>query len=356
MTTVPSPNGFVDLRSDTVTTPTPEMRRAMADAEVGDDVYGEDPTVNRLQSLAAALLGKQAALYVPSGTMANQLAVRVLGRPGTELLCPEGAHVFRYEAAAAAMNAGVQCRVIPDEAGLFGAAPVAAALEASGYHRPPVSILWVENTHMPSSGRPWTADEVSEVAGVARGAGVRVHCDGARIWNASVALGVPPAELAASCDTVMFCLSKGLAAPVGSVLCGPADLIAEAREQRRRLGGAMRQAGIIAAAGLVALETMVDRLADDHARARRFAAALAQRWPGSVDPDSVRTNIVCASSAALPDSFFERMLGEGIVFGPIDPHTFRFVTHKDVEDADVDRAIAALDAVAQNPVWTETTS
>ena len=330
---MPSASGFVDLRSDTVTTPTPEMRRAMADAEVGDDVYGEDPTVNRLQSLAAALLGKQAALYVPSGTMANQLAVRVLGAAGSELLCAEGAHVYRYEAAAAAMNSGVQCRVLPEVEGLFSAEGVAGALEIAGYHRPPVSIMWVENTHMPANGRPWTAAEVADVARVAHDVGVRVHCDGARIWNASIAVGAPPSDLAASCDTVMFCLSKGLCAPVGSVLCGPADLIAEARLHRQRLGGAMRQSGVIAAAGIVALETMVDRLTDDHVRARRLADALAERWPGSVDPEAVRTNIVCASAAALPESFFETMLGEGILFGPIDPETFRFVTHKDVDDA-----------------------
>ncbi len=342
---MPSRGGLVDLRSDTVTTPTPEMRRAMADAEVGDDVYGEDPTVNRLQSLAAGLLGKEAALFVPSGTMANQVAVRVLGRPGTELLCADGAHVYRYESAAAAMNAGIQCRLIPDEGGLITPAAVQYALETAGYHRPPVSMLWIENTHMPSNGRPWNAAEVTEVADVAHEAGVSVHCDGARIWNASVALDVSPSELAASCDTVMFCLSKGLAAPVGSVLCGSADVIAEARLHRQRLGGAMRQAGIIAAAGMVALETMVARLADDHVRARRLADALAACWPGSVDPGAVRTNIVCADAAALPPAFFDSMLGEGILFGPIDPRTFRFVTHKDIDDSDIDRTITALDGV-----------
>ncbi len=342
---LPSSGGMIDLRSDTVTAPTPEMRRAMAEAEVGDDVYGEDPTVNRLQSLAAALLGKESALYVPSGTMANQLAVRVLGAPGSELLCADGAHVYRYEAAAAAMNAGMQCRLIPDDGGLFTDADVRDALEISGYHRPPASVLWIENTHMPANGRPWNADEVAAAAGVARAAGLRVHCDGARIWNASVALGVPPSELAATCDTVMFCLSKGLGAPVGSVLCGSADLIAEARLHRQRLGGAMRQAGVIAAAGIVAIETMVDRLADDHARARRLAEALAARWPGSVEPASVTTNIVCASVAALPESFPEELFGSGVLFGPIDPHTYRFVTHKDFDDADLARTLAAVSAV-----------
>lgn len=342
---MPSASGCVDLRSDTVTTPTAAMRRAMADAEVGDDVYGEDPTVNRLQEMAAERLGFEAALYVPSGTMANQLAVRVLGRPGTELLCPEGAHVYRYEAAAGALNSGMQCRTLDDPGGLFTSGDVDAALEMAGYHRPPVSLLWIENTHMPSGGRPWTADEVAAVAGAARRSGARVHCDGARIWNAAVALGTSPAALVSGCDTAMFCLSKGLGAPVGSVLCGSADVIVEARAHRQRFGGAMRQAGVIAAAGIVALEAMVDRLADDHRRAQRLAAVLAERRPGSVDPQQVRTNIVCARIAAFPGDFFERLVGEGILFGPIDPMTYRFVTHHDVDDVDIDRTIRALDAV-----------
>ncbi|MCZ7536451.1 MAG: aminotransferase class I/II-fold pyridoxal phosphate-dependent enzyme [Acidimicrobiia bacterium] len=335
----------MDLRSDTVTLPTPEMRRAMAEAEVGDDVYGEDPTVNRLQSLAAALLGKESALFVPSGTMANQLALRVLGTPGSELLCADGAHVYRYEGAAAAMNSGMQCRLINDDDGLFTADDVRDAVEVAGYHRPPASVLWIENSHMPANGRLWTSDEVAAAAGAAHAAGLRVHCDGARIWNASVALGVPPSELAAACDTVMFCLSKGLGAPIGSLLCGTADVIAEARLHRQRLGGAMRQAGVVAAAGVVAVETMVDRLADDHARALVLAEALAARWPGSVEPVDVRTNIVCTSAAALPESFPDEMLAAGILFGPIDPRTYRFVTHKDIDDDDLARTLSALDAV-----------
>src|SRR5581483_6327515 len=211
---VPSEGGWVDLRSDTVTTPTPEMRRAMADAEVGDDAYGEDPTVNRLQSLAAALLGKEAALFVPSGTMANQLALRVLGRPGTEILCGERAHVYRYETAAAAGNAGVQLRPLPDGSGVLDPGTVTAAAADQQHHLPPISAVAIENTHMPASGRPWRIAEVEAVADAARRNGFALHCDGARIWNAAVALGVHPSELAAPVDTVMFCLSKGLAAPV----------------------------------------------------------------------------------------------------------------------------------------------
>jgi threonine aldolase len=323
------------------------MRRAMADAEVGDDAYGEDPTVNRLQSLAAALLGKEAALLVPSGTMANQLALRVLGRRGTEILCGERAHVYRYETAAAANNAGVQLRPLPDGSGVLAPDAVQAAAEDQDHHLPPISAVAIENTHMPASGRPWRVGEVEAVARVARRNGFSLHCDGARIWNAAVAVGVGPVELAASSDTVMFCLSKGLAAPIGSLLCGPSELIATARAERGRLGGGMRQAGVIAAAGIVALETMVERLADDHERARRLATVLAERFEGSVDPAAVETNIVCAPLDRLPDKIVQRLDEHGVAIGTIDARTARFVTHKDVDDEGLEHAISAIDAVAR---------
>ncbi len=329
---------LIDLRSDTVTQPTPEMRRAMADAEVGDDVYGEDPTVNRLQSLAAALLGKEAALYVPSGTMANQLAIRVLAASGTEVLCPDRAHVYRYEAAAAPVNSGVQMHPLwdlPDG--------VRTAVEGVAHHLPEPSVLVIENTYMALSGAPIDAAEMSTLCDIARTGNLRVHVDGARIWNAAVALGTPPAEIVAAVDTVMFCLSKGLGAPVGSLLCGPADVIAQAQAYRSRWGGGMRQAGVIAAAGVVALETMVERLADDHARARRLADAMASRWPGSVDPAHVRTNIVCADAGALPEKFVERLGQAGVRAGTIDPRTVRLVTHKDVDDDAIAGTIRAFD-------------
>jgi threonine aldolase len=330
----------VDLRSDTVTTPTPEMRRAMAGAEVGDDVYGEDPTVNRLESLAAALLGKESALYVPSGTMANQLAIRVLSTPGTEVLCQAGAHVYRYEGASAPMNSGVQMHPlwnVPDG--------VAAAIAGRAHHLPSPSLLVIENTYMPASGAPIAATEMQTLCDAAHAGAVRVHVDGARIWNAAVALGCAPADLARSADTVMFCLSKGLGAPVGSVLCGSRSVVAEARGHRARLGGGMRQAGVIAAAGIVALETMVERLADDHVRARTLADALADRWPGSVGPETVRTNIVCADLHALPGDFVARLERAGVRCGTIDPRTVRLVTHKDVDDDAIKAACDAFDAV-----------
>jgi threonine aldolase len=328
----------VELRSDTFTTPTPEMRRAMADAEVGDDEYREDPTVNRLQSLAAGLLGTEAALYVPSGTMANQLAIRVLSRPGTEVLCPARSHVHQYEHAASPQNSGVQMHPlwdVPDG--------ITAAIEGTLHEYPAVSMLVLENTYMAMSGAPTGATEMQTLVGLARAGALGVHVDGARIWNAAVATGDAPGALIGGADTAMFCLSKGLGAPVGSVLCGSTAVIAEARMQRKRLGGGMRQAGIIAAAGIVALETMVERLADDHARARRIAAALADRWPGSVDPESVRTNIVCARLEQLPTDFVARLADLGVRSGTIDPRTVRLVTHKDVDDDEVATVIKALD-------------
>ncbi len=343
-----SRSGIVDLRSDTVTTPTPEMRRAMAEAEVGDDAYGEDPTVNRLESLAAALLGKPAALYVPSGTMANQLALRLLGRPGTEVLCGARAHVYRYENAAAAGNARVQLRPLPDDTGVLAPDDVAHAVAAQHHHLPAISALCIENTHMPASGRPWRVAEIDAVADVARAHGLAVHCDGARIWNASIALGVAPRDLAARTDTVMFCLSKGLSAPVGSLLCGARDLIDEARADRARLGGGMRQAGVIAAAGVVALETMVERLADDHARARRLADVLAECFPGSIDPARVETNIVCARAAALPDHTLDALAAGGVLAGTIDVDTVRFVTHHDVDDDDLTRVVDAVRGLSRS--------
>lgn len=337
----------VDLRSDTVTRPTPEMRRALAEAEVGDDAYGEDPTVNRLESLAAAMLGKEAALFTPSGTMANQLALRVLGRPGTEVLCGQRAHVYRYEQAAAAGNAGVQLRPLPDGGGALDPRDVEQALLGQRHHLPEISALAIENTHMPASGRPWRLDELDAVLQVARDGGLAVHCDGARLWNAAVALGVAPRDLVAGVDTAMFCLSKGLAAPVGSVLCGSAAVITRARDERSRLGGGMRQAGILAAAGIVALETMVERLADDHARARALAETLAEAFPGSVDPAAIETNIVCARADALPDDVLAHLAAHEVLAGTIDPATVRFVLHADVDDDGLARAQQALTAIAR---------
>jgi threonine aldolase len=335
-------SAFVDLRSDTVTTPTPEMRRAMADAEVGDDAYGEDPTVNRLQSLAAALIGMEAALFVPSGTMANQLALGLHAPHGSEVLCATRAHVYRYESGGAPANSGIQLRPLDDTDGVLTAEVIHRSAGDAQYHLPPIPAVSIENTYMPASGRPWRPVELAGAVDASRRHGLSVHVDGARIWNASVATGVSPADLCAGADTMMFCLSKGLAAPVGSLLCGSRDAIERARVMRHRLGGGMRQAGVLAAAGIVALETMVDRLEDDHERANRLASTLAARFPGALEPDTVETNIVCADIAALPPNIVEALEVRGVRVGLIDAQTVRFVTHKDVDDDGIERAITAL--------------
>ncbi|MFP5378033.1 MAG: threonine aldolase family protein [Acidimicrobiia bacterium] len=332
--------GVVDLRSDTVTRPTPAMRRAMADAEVGDDVYGEDPTVNRLQEAYAARVGKEAALYVPSGVMANQLALRVLCRPGATVVAGARQHVVVYEHGAAGRNAAVQFHAVDDADGTVAPEDVAWAVEAAGHHHPSPGLVCVENTHMPAGGRPYPLFALKALR-VAAG-DLPVHMDGARLFNAEVATGVPAAAFAAEATTVMSCLSKGLGAPVGSVLAGPAGVIEEARLERARLGGGMRQAGVIAAAGLVALEAMVDRLADDHARARRLAEAVADRWPDAgCDPAAVVTNVVVFRHRD-PARLVDHLGGHGVRAGTIAPGVVRLVTHHDVDDEGVARACAAL--------------
>jgi threonine aldolase len=333
-------SGFVDLRSDTVTRPTPAMRRAMAAAEVGDDGYGDDPTVNALEAAYAARVAKPAALYVPSGTMANQIAMGVLCERGDLVVAGRRQHVVIYEAGGAAANAGVQIHPVDDTDGTISVADVTWAIEAASHHHPRPGLVCVENTHMPSGGVPWTLDALESVV---RAAGtIPVHMDGARLFNAEVATGVPAARWAAPVTTVMSCLSKGLCAPVGSILAGPADVIDAARTERLRLGGAMRQAGVIAAAGLVALETMVDRLAEDHARARRLAAAVADRWPDAgCDPDHVPTNMVVFTHPT-PDRVVDHLHHEGVLAGTIAPRVLRLATHHDVDDPGVERAMKAL--------------
>ncbi|MDQ3979680.1 MAG: aminotransferase class I/II-fold pyridoxal phosphate-dependent enzyme [Actinomycetota bacterium] len=344
-------SGLVDLRSDTVTRPTPEMRRAMADAEVGDDLYGEDPTVNALEAAYAERVGKEAALYVPSGTMANQLALRVLAGPGTLVIAGRRQHVVVYEAGAAARNAAVQFHLVDDTDGTIDPAAVTWAVEAVAHHQPVPSLVCVENTHMPADGAPWPLERLEAVAEAARGTGLRgrnattglpVHLDGARIFNAEVATGVPAAAYAACATTVMSCLSKGLCAPVGSVLAGPADVIAAARVERARLGGQMRQAGIIAAAGLVALRTMVERLADDHRRAQVLAEAVAERWPDAgCDPERIRTNVVTFRHPRA-EALLGHLASQRVLAGTIAPATVRLMTHHDVDDGDVERAAKVL--------------
>ncbi len=335
-----SSSGIVDLRSDTVTRPTVEMRKAMAVAEVGDDGFGEDPTVAELEAIYAARVGKEAAVFVPSGTMANQIAVRVLAGPGTAVVAGRREHVVAFEAGAAARNAGVQFHLVPDSLGLVQASDVAYAVSLAEFHQPRVSLVCIENTHMAAGGVPWTLGQLDEL--MAAAGDVPVHMDGARLFNAEVATGTPAVEMASRTTTVMSCLSKGLCAPVGSLLAGPAAVIDEGRVERKRLGGAMRQAGIVAAAGIVALRTMVDRLAEDHVRARRLAQGVADRWPGSgADPERTATNIVVFSP---PDAqaVISHLANHGVRADMIDPGVIRLVTHHDVDDEGIERALSVI--------------
>jgi threonine aldolase len=331
---------LVDLRSDTVTRPTVAMRKAMYEAEVGDDAYREDPTVRALEEKYAARVGKPAALLVPSGVMANQLAIRVLAKRSSAVIAGRRQHVVAYEDGAAAENNGVQFHTLPDEDGTISPAGIRWAIESVNHHMPEPSLVCVENTHMASSGVPWHRDDLEAIVQAA--GDLPVYMDGARLFNAEVATGVAASELCSRMSAVMSCMSKGLCAPVGSLLAGPVDLIEEARRHRHRMGGAMRQAGVIAAAGIVALETMVERLAEDHARARRLADAVAARWPDAgCDPDLVRTNIVVFTHSD-PQKLISHLHAEGVLSGTIAPDVLRFVTHNDVDDEGLERALEAL--------------
>jgi threonine aldolase len=332
----------VDLRSDTVTRPTAEMRLAMAEAEVGDDVYGEDPTVNALQDAYAERVGKEAALFVPSGVMANQIALRILAPPGTVVVAGRRQHVVVYENCAGGRNTGIQFHTVDDTDGTVRPDEVAWVIAAAHHHHPRPGLLCLENTHMAAGGIPWPIGRLRETAAVANAVSLPVHLDGARLFNAEVATGTSAADYAAPATTVMTCLSKGLGAPVGSVLAGPADVIEEARAERARLGGAMRQAGVVAAAGLVALTKMVDRLADDHRRARVLAEAVAERWPdGACDPREITTNIVTWTHPRA-EKVLTHLAGKGVLGGTIAPGVLRLVTHFDVDDDGLARAVAAI--------------
>jgi threonine aldolase len=333
-------DGLVDLRSDTVTRPTPEMRRAMAEAEVGDDVYREDPTVNALEDVFASRVGKESALFVPSGTMGNQVALRVLSEPATMVVAGRRQHVVVHEHGGGGRNAGIQFHTVSDDDGALSDEDVRWALDATEHHHPRVSMVAVENTHMHAGGSPWSLEAIEAVAGAARD--LPVHMDGARLFNAEVATGIPAAMFAAHVTTVMSCLSKGLCAPVGSLLAGPDDVMVEARAERARLGGGMRQAGVIAAAGLVALDTMVDRLADDHRRAQRLAGAVTERWPADgCEPSGVSTNIVMFRHDR-PALLLDHLRSEGVLAGTVAPGVVRLMTHHDVDDEGIERAAKAL--------------
>ena len=337
----------IDLRSDTVTLPTPAMRRAMASAPLGDDVYGDDPTVNTLEEIAAARLGKAAAVLVPSGTLGNLLGVVVNSRSGEEVIADAQAHVFLSEAAGAAAIGGVQIHPVSTPAGIMSAGQIDAAVRPRGdVHQPVSAAVTLENTHNRHGGVVWPLDALEAASRAAHNRGLRVHLDGARIFNAAVALGVDVADIAACADTVTFCLSKGLSCPAGSLFCGSVEAVEEARRWRKRLGGAMRQAGVLAAAGLVALECMVDRLAEDHVNARTLALGLAELPGITCDLSRVQTNIVYFDLVKMTGQvFIDECRQRGLLGGAPGRQRIRFVAHYGITPADIQSTLRICDEV-----------
>lgn len=339
--------GIIDLRSDTVTRPTPAMRDAIAAAEVGDDVFGDDPTVRALEERAAGLFGKCAGLFVPSGTMGNQLSVRCQTRPGDEVLLDRESHIFNYEAASAAALTGVQLH--PIDGGFFGSAEIEARVRPSDYHFPSTRLVCVENTHNRRGGAVYPFAKLQEIRETSRRLGLAVHMDGARVFNASVASGVLLSSYGDVADSVQFCFSKGLGAPIGSMIVGETDFIRTARWERKRYGGGMRQVGILAAACLHALDHHVDRLAEDHANARVLAEG-ADGAGGLRVAFPVETNIVVldlARTTLTAPAFLAALQRRGILAVPFGPGLVRFVTHLDVSGEDVRTAIAAMRGIAE---------
>ncbi len=337
----------IDLRSDTVTKPSPEMRRAMFEAEVGDDVYAEDPTINRLEKRAAEIFGREAALFVPSGTMGNQIAIKLHTRHGQEVICEERGHVFNYEMAMMAHFSGVVPRTVWAEDGIVTWEHVKAKLMPRSYHSAQTGLISLENTHNMAGGTITPPEIFNQVCDEAHNAGLPVHLDGARVFNAAIALGIPVTQLTAKADTVMFCLSKGLGAPVGSLLVGSAAMIDRGRIYRKALGGGMRQAGILAAAGLIALEDGPAKLKQDHVNARFLADGLAQIPGFRLDPAKVRTNIlICDISGTGMDSteMSSRLAKRGVLANGVTSQVIRFVTHLDV---DREQCAQALEIIAE---------
>jgi threonine aldolase len=333
---------MMDFRSDTVTKPTPAMRGAMVEAEVGDDVFGEDPTAQRLEARVAELLGKEAGVFVPSGVMGNQLAIKVHTRPGDEVVVAERSHIYHYESGAPGVLSGVQLRPLEDPRGFLTGEAVAAAVRGRYDWEPRTRLVCLENTVNKAGGRVYPLDLIHDVAHAAREHDLALHLDGARLWNAAVASGLSEAEIAAPFDTVSVCLSKGLGAPVGSVLAGSEEAIRLARRYRKLFGGGMRQIGILAAAGLYALDHHRAGLADDHRRARRLATALAALPGFDVDPAAVETNIVLAETERPAAEVLESLAERGVRMVAFGPHTVRATLHRDLSDEDLDAALAVL--------------
>jgi len=341
-------NGFIDLRSDTVTRPTPAMRRAMAEAEVGDDVYGEDPTINRLERRAAEIFGKEAGLFVPSGTMGNTIGVKLHTRHGQEVICEARSHVLSYELAMMSWFSGCVARPIRAEDGILRWEQIRSEIRPLGPHWAPTGLIEIENTHNMAGGTVMPVEVIDEICDGAHELGLKVHMDGARVFNAAAYLGRPVREICAKADTVMFCLSKGLCAPVGSLLVGTAEAMSRGRLYRKRLGGGMRQAGVLAGAGLIALEEMPFRLGEDHRNAR-FAAEYLSTVPGIRVPHNVQTNIVIFDVSGTGSSaadFSASLKPKGVWINAINATQLRLLTHNDVTRDGIARALAVVEEVA----------
>ncbi len=343
---------FIDLRSDTVTKPTEEMREAMSRAEVGDDVYLEDPTVNHLQELAAAMLGKEAALFVPSGTMGNQVCIRLHTEPGQEVITEEHSHIYNYEMAAMAAVSGTLARLVRGEDGIPDWASMAAAIRPrSSYYVAQTGLVTLENTHNMAGGAVMPLARIEEICDGAHAQGLPVHLDGARIFNAAVALGCEAKDIARPVDSVMFCLSKGLSAPIGSMIAGRREFIDRALAVRRMFGGSMRQVGVIAAAGIIALEKMTRRLAEDHRNAQALARGLAEIPGVQIDPEKVQTNILVfdvAESGITTTDLSAKLKEHGVLANGINAREMRMVTHKDVSREDCETALQVLKEVLRS--------
>ncbi len=344
----PHQTNYIDLRSDTVTKPDEKMRAAMASAEVGDDVYGEDPTVNRLEQRAAEVFGKEAALFVPTGTMGNTIAIKMHTRHGEEVICEARSHLIDWELSMMAWFSGCLARTVAADRGILTWKQIAAALRPKGPHNAPTTLISLENSHNMWGGSTYPLETLDEICAEAHARRLRVHIDGARIFNASVAVGVPVSRLARNADSVMFCLSKGLGAPVGSMVVGTAEAIEEGRLYRKRLGGGMRQAGVLAAAGLIALEESPARLHRDHENARFLAQRLAELPGIHVNPAFVETNIIIfdiSGTGLAPREISNRLKSRGVLANPVGATAIRMVTHRDVTRQQCERAVDVLSEV-----------
>ena len=342
---------MIDLRSDTVTKPTPGMREAIANADVGDDVYGEDPTVNRLEQMAAEILGKDAALFVPTGVMANQLAIRLHTKPGDEVIVESTAHIIRYEGGSASSLSGVQLCCVPGARGILDPEKVGAAIRPRDVHNPPTTLLCLEQTHNSGGGAIYPLPTIHKLVAVARKNGLALHLDGARLFNAVAATDISAQEYAEPFDTVSFCLSKGLGAPLGSMVVADRDRVTQLRRLRKLFGGGMRQVGIVAAAGIHALEHHIPKLKDDHVHAKRLADLLAAIPSISVNPKEVETNIIVfkvREPRRSTDELLADFLRAGVLLNAVGDRAFRLVTHLDVSAQDIEEASRIINKVLAN--------